>query len=84
MSWISAFFTCWFCILYFFLFVEFLCLAYLIVSDATRNKILTRLNQKSTFFKKVIALGLLMFSLFFLYATYESVVFNHYISIEKM
>jgi len=84
MSWIKAFINCWFCLLYFVIFVQLFCVAYLILDDNRRNAILLRLNHKSLFVKRLIASVLLIVGLYFLYICYKSVVFSHYVSIEKM
>jgi len=84
MIWIKAFTNCWFCNLYFVIFLQFVCIAYLTIDDNRRNALLLRLNKKSNFAKRSIALVLLIVGLFFLYLCYKSVIFSHYVSIEKM
>jgi hypothetical protein len=83
MSWIKGFFLSWFCLLYFFLFAQFSFLSFLIVRDNSRNRILAKLEKQPIFVKRLIAFIFALIAIAFLYICYKSIVFSHYIYLNK-
>lgn len=83
MMWIVSFFSSWLCVLYFCVFIVFAVLSWIICFRGSAKIMFCECNKIRYLLRVLLLVFFVAVGMFFLYASYQTLIFQHYALSEK-